>query len=364
MLKPLQSALGSRYGLDLRSLALLRIGLALIILTDLFRRSGDLTAHYSDAGVLPRSLLTQEYLTGGYWSLHALSGSPLFQGLLFVAAAIAAVFMLVGHKTRIATIVSWALLISLHNRNPALIFAADDVLRAVMFWAMWLPLGARFSLDSAFNPRSLNLPQRVFSAATLALMVQQCSIYIFSALFKTSSPIWWPDGSAVYYSLSFDQYVTPIGRLFLNAPPVMTLFNHATLILEWLGPLLIFVPFRTSFFRTLAVVMFVGLHLGFGLTLNLGIFPFLSAFTWLAFIPTDTWQRWTKRAFKAPQRGLTIYYDADCGFCKKVVCLLRTLLVLPDKPAFTAQSDDSICADMEAQNSWVVVDWQGQRHFK
>ncbi|MEO0532325.1 MAG: DCC1-like thiol-disulfide oxidoreductase family protein [Cyanobacteria bacterium P01_A01_bin.123] len=358
------STLERRYGLDLRSLALLRMGLALIILMDLFKRIGDLTAHYSDAGVLPRSLLTQEYLTGGYWSFHALSGSPIFQGLLFGVAALIAIAMLLGYKTRLATIASWALIISLHNRNPALIFAADDVLRAVMFWAMFLPLGARFSLDAAFNPRSLTLPQRVFSAATVALMVQQCGIYMFSALFKTSSTIWWPEGSAVYYSLSFDQYVTPLGRLFLNAPPVMTLFTHATLVLEWLGPLLIFMPFRTSFFRNLAVALFVSLHLGFGLTLNLGVFPWLSTFTWLAFIPSATWEGWTKRVFGPPQRGLTIYYDVDCGFCKKVVHLIRTFLVLPHKPLLTAQSDPSICADMEEKNSWVVVDWQGQRHFK
>jgi hypothetical protein len=29
-----------------------------------------------------------------------------------------------------------------------------------------------------------------------------------------------------------------------------------------------------------------------------------------------------------------------------------------------AQDDPSICADMEAKNSWVVVDWQENRHFK
>jgi hypothetical protein len=38
-------------GFDLRSLALFRIGLALVVLTDLFIRFGNLTAHYSDVGV-------------------------------------------------------------------------------------------------------------------------------------------------------------------------------------------------------------------------------------------------------------------------------------------------------------------------
>jgi hypothetical protein len=34
------------FGLDLRSLALFRIGLAIILLADLAIRAGDLTAHY------------------------------------------------------------------------------------------------------------------------------------------------------------------------------------------------------------------------------------------------------------------------------------------------------------------------------
>lgn len=350
------------FGLDLRSLALFRMGLAIILLADLAIRAGDLAAHYSDAGVLPRSLL-QEVARTGYWSIHALNGAPLFQGFLFLLAGFFALTMLVGYRTRIAVVASWVLLISLHNRNPALIFAADDVLRALMFWGMFLPLGACYSVDSALNTSKARLPERILTGATVALIVQQCFIYIFSALIKAKSPIWL-DGSAVYYALSFDQYVTPFGAFLLNFRPLLSLFTHSTMILEWFGPLLIMVPFRTSFFRNFAIITFISLHIGFGLTLNLGIFPFLSCFSWLAFIPSETWNRWQKRISTPERQGLQIHYDADCGFCKKVVYLLRTLLVLPGTPLLMAQDDPSIHADMQAQNSWVIVDWMGDRRFK
>ena len=42
------------FGIDTRSLAVFRIGLALTILLDLVLRAQDLGAHYTDAGVLPR----------------------------------------------------------------------------------------------------------------------------------------------------------------------------------------------------------------------------------------------------------------------------------------------------------------------
>ena len=49
------------FGLDLRSLALFRIGLALLIIIDLIKRSKDLTAHYTDFGILPRAALLEHF---------------------------------------------------------------------------------------------------------------------------------------------------------------------------------------------------------------------------------------------------------------------------------------------------------------
>jgi predicted DCC family thiol-disulfide oxidoreductase YuxK len=353
------------YALDVRSLALMRIGLALVILRDLTWRFPDLTVFYSDEGVLPRTSLIDQFLEPWYWSIHLLSGQPFVQGLLFVSAILLALAMLVGYRTRLATIASWALIISIHHRNPALLFAGDSVLRTMMFWSMFLPLGAAYSFDIALNPKADSVPQKIFSGAVIALAVQQCFIYIMSAVFKTTSTIWWPDLTATYYALSFDQYVTPVGALLLNLPPVvLKFFTLVTLIIEWVGPLFLFFPYRTSLVRTITVITFVLLHLGFGLTLNIGIFPFLSISTWLAFIPTEVWEGWKKRFYGDPQAGLKIYYDADCGFCKKVVHLLRVFLLLPKTPLQTAQSEASIQEDMERWNSWVVVDWQDQRHFK
>ncbi len=350
------------WGLDLRSLAVFRIGLALVILIDLTIRFGDLTAHYTDGGVLPLRLW-QQVAQPGYWSLHSLSGLALFQGLLFGLAALLALAMLVGYQTRIAVIASWILLVSLHNRNPVLIFAADDVLRALMFWAMFLPLGACYSVDRAMNTAADRLPQRVISGATIALIVQQCFIYMFSAAFKTKSSVW-TEGSAVYYALSFDQYVTAFGHWLLHFPPLLVLFTYTTLVLEWVGPLLLLVPLRPELCRLVVVLTFISLHIGFGLTLNIGIFPLLSSVSWLAFLPSSFWEALGRRTATPERQGLRIYYDADCGFCKKVVHLLRTFLILPRTPLLTAQSDPSIQADMEQYNSWVIENCQGQRYYK
>jgi hypothetical protein len=53
------------FGADLRSLALFRIVLALLVLVDLTNRATDFYAHYTDAGVLPRTVLLEEVLSAG-----------------------------------------------------------------------------------------------------------------------------------------------------------------------------------------------------------------------------------------------------------------------------------------------------------
>ncbi len=59
--RPLSRYLERAYGLDLRSLALFRIGLAALILGDLIWRARDLRAFYTDFGVLPRAVLLHRF---------------------------------------------------------------------------------------------------------------------------------------------------------------------------------------------------------------------------------------------------------------------------------------------------------------
>jgi uncharacterized membrane protein YphA (DoxX/SURF4 family)/predicted DCC family thiol-disulfide oxidoreductase YuxK len=359
------SKLSSIFGLDLRSLAVFRIGLALVVIADLISRAQALNAHYTDDGVLPSQALTDKLLHPWYWSFHLLSGHSLFQVFLFLVAFLIALAMLVGYRTRLATIATWAFVISVQNRNPALLFANDDVLRAILFWAMFLPLGACYSIDSSLNSSTKPLPKQILSGATFALIVQICFIYIWSAAYKTNSPIWWPDGDAVYYSLSFDQYVTEFGQWLLGLPlPIQRVLTFVTLWFEWLGPLMLFIPFRTNFFRCVAIISFISLHIGFELSFSIGVLSYLSIVNWLALIPSFLWDRASKRLDTPQRQGLTIYYDRDCGFCKKVVYLIRTFVILPRTPLLVAQDDESIYGDMLEKNSWVVVDWQGNRHFK
>jgi hypothetical protein len=293
--------LADLFGLDLRSLALFRIGLGLLLLGDLAIRATALRAHYTDAGVLPRAVLAEPWPLSPYLWLD----SPADVGLLFLLTAAAAVALLLGLCTPLATFACWFLLRSLHARNPQVLQGGDVLFRLMLLWGIFLPLGARWSLDA--RRRDPPPTNRVASLATAAYLLQVCFVYWFSVGAKWH-PIWHTEGSAVYYALNIDQLVTPLGRELLAAPPiVLRLLTYTTLAFEALGPVLLLVPVATGPFRFAAVAGFLLFHLvGLGLCLELGPFSYVCAVAWLALLPGWFWDRLAARV--AP--GLR---EADTG---------------------------------------------------
>ncbi len=82
-------ALEASFGLDIRSLFALRITIAAMIWVDLSIRVQTLTAHYTDAGVLPRALHKALFLEPhpGRLSFHMASGEAQYQHWLFSTMA-------------------------------------------------------------------------------------------------------------------------------------------------------------------------------------------------------------------------------------------------------------------------------------
>jgi hypothetical protein len=99
------------------------------------------------------------------------------------------------------------------------------------------------------------------------------------------------DGTALYYALSLDQIATPIGHYLLNFPGLLQVLTFGTFALEALGPLLLFCPIFTGPVRTGAALAFMSLHFGIWLTMDIGIFPWISAFCMVCFFPTWFWDK-------------------------------------------------------------------------
>jgi len=349
------------FGIDLRTLALFRVGLGVLLVSDLTLRARDLAAHYTDFGIMPRAVLPR-FMHDGAFSFHAAAGTAWFQAGLFALAGVCAVLLIVGYRTRVMTVLSWLFLLSLQNRNPMILSGEDNLLILLCFWAMFLPLGARFSVDAALDRRAPG-PDAYFSIATLALLVQGMSMYFFSALLKSDAQ-WIPDGSAVYFALQLDYFATPFALWLRQFPALLTALTYYVWVLELFGPFLVFSPLFFRPVRAAFVLLFVTMHLGFFACLEIGLFPAVSILMNLTFMPGWVWDRLAAMRGRAARAGLEIWYDRDCDFCLKVCRLLKVFLVLPAVPIRPAQNDVRLAAVLAETNSWIVRDTDGGLHLR
>ncbi|HEV3021588.1 MAG TPA: HTTM domain-containing protein [Pirellulales bacterium] len=318
--------LASGLAIDLRSLAAFRIGAGTLLLLDLVLRAMNLTAFYTDEGVFPRTARIAmdssdmyDGLARLHWSLHMLSGEVWGQVVLFVLAGLAAVCLLAGYRTRLANITSWVLFVSLQDRNPFLGDAGDTLMKCLLFWGMFLPLGATASVDAlrriqggtGWSPKhalhfakSCRRPRRgtpddaggivrgdsgyVLSWAGAAFLLQVGVMYWCTAAEKFD-PTWIEDFSAIYYALSVDMYSRPLGQQLLHYPALLRWLTIVTYWLEWLGPCLAVAPLLRGWWRAALVAVFWCWHAGTAVTMQLGVLPWIMVVGWFAFLPGVVW---------------------------------------------------------------------------
>ena len=352
------------FSIDLRSLALMRVILALLILLDLLLRSQAMSLFYTDSGVLPRSKWLQVNHEW-YFSLHAASGELWWQAALFILAAVFAIGLLIGYRTRLMNILSWLLFASLINRNGMILQGGDILLVVMCFWGMFLPLGAKWSVDAALHSQHEHNPNQIrfqpsdaqlyFSAATVAVIFQVLFLYIFTALLKTGAP-WRFPFEAAQYTLEIQHFTTPIGNWLKQFTWILPASAAYVIIAEFLGPLLVLLPLKWPITRIIGLLMLASLHVSFMLLLHIGLFPLIDFMSLTVLIPSALWIFLANRRNKSQSNKIIMYYDQDCGFCLKMCLVLREFLLPDTVKILRAQDYDDIYAIMERENSWVISD--------
>ncbi len=326
--------------LDLRALALMRIGIGCVLIFDLAVRFSDYVAFYSDYGVLPREasivLLNQKDLL----SLFFISGEPSVLIFLFAISFWSHFHVLIGKNTRVYTIISWILLLSIQNRNTFIGQAGDDLLRLALLWGIFLPLNKYFSWDTKVNGKSSST--LYFSWAGVGLTILVFSLYFFSACAKTSRE-WTTDFTAVYYALSLDQITLSFGKWLYQFPELLKVLTAVVYGLEWGGPFLLFIPWKKNVFRLLFVLLFVSFHLGLAATLFIGFFPAIVIVILLAFLPSSVFDRWRfLKRYTSPNKESTAIEPV---LWKKTLASTFIILVISYQFLWNCKNKGWIAAD-------------------
>ncbi len=267
--------------LDTRALALFRIALGLLTMADLVMRSFLLSEHYTATGVLPLADLGYELPGGRPFFPDALYPHTWFDTVarhrvLFVIHGLAAFALVLGFRARAMSCVVWFLLVSLHGRNPTLIYGADDLLRLLLMWSIFLPLGRYWSLDAWFARRGRDGDGKRghLSWAGGALSVQVACVYLFTWFCK-SGPDWF-QGNAVYYALHMDVYARGLAHSMRAFPELLRPLSLGVFWFELAAPLLLLSPVKTYRARCGALVGLAAMQIGFACFLSLGLFPWIA----------------------------------------------------------------------------------------
>jgi hypothetical protein len=290
---------------DPRTLGALRIVMGLLLVGDSLRHWKEARWFYANTGVL-----TNHYLLFKPFSGHNLSLWNAFSSLgevhvVFALATLCYFFLLVGYRTRLFSILSFVAVTSMDNRLVLVENGGYVVVNLLVGWAMFMPLGRRFSVDALIRSyrehkektwddlnrrfRPADKTELQWSGIYMLATVNIAIIYFFNVVNKSGHL--WKSGHTVHYVLHLDRMVTGVAVVFRELLPAWTMQGITWIVLavESLICVSILSPYGRRYTRPLAMVSMHLLHTAFGVMFRLGPFSwFMIAWSYLLPRP-DTW---------------------------------------------------------------------------
>jgi hypothetical protein len=293
--------------LDVRGLAALRIGLGLVLVADCLLRFRTFSLMFAADGIFPPDVLRSFQGTSAKWSLALLADATWWGGAVLAAEGVAGAWLATGFRSREASVVAWLAAMSVVRRTEPANNAGDSLLLCLLFWSMFLPLGAAWSLAPRCRTRSASA---VLSVASAALVLQVAAVYFGAGLAKCNT-IWF-SGEAVSYALSIHDHGNSLGMLLSRVDWLSRGITWLILASELLGPLaLVFVPTATA--RATVAAAFIFFHLAVWATMWVGLFAPVGIVAWLPMVPAAAWNAVTRPQKESSTSSLGIATSIACA---------------------------------------------------
>lgn len=292
--------------IDTRSLAAFRIVAALLIIVDVLLRSRNFHFYYTDDGIVTQEV-AMRYLPEDAVSVFFLTNDTTLIAGLFALHALFAVVLLVGYKTRLATALSFLFVISLDHHNPFVLSYADTLFRMLLFWALFLPLGERWSIDA--HQRNRSPRTAVASLPAAAIMLQMVYMYAVNAMHKFPSPLW-QSGEAAIVVMGIDEMTFLLGDVMRTFPTLLQIGGRTWFYALLAAPLLILLYGRARYPHLLVLV--VG-HLSFALTVRIGAFAYVAVTGLLVFLQPRFWEDATAASARLRLPARPLHANKTCS---------------------------------------------------
>jgi hypothetical protein len=290
----LRRFLETRLAVDLRSLALFRIAVGVILVADSLLRTRDFTLMFAPDGLFPPDKLRDFFgHDPSEWSLALLLDRSWPGGAVLALEGLAGACLAVGWWTTTATVVAWAAVVSVFRRTLPAANAGDLLLSCLLFWSIFLPLGDRWSIDAwrrsgtGRGPQPApRRPSSVFSIATAALVLQVMAVYIGAGVAKCNAT--WLNGDAMHYALSVHDHGTPLGTWLARADWLTRPLTWTVIACEIMLPL-IFIAWPSGRVRLAIATTFILFHAAIWATMTVGLFAPIGIAAWLPLLPAAAW---------------------------------------------------------------------------
>ena len=256
-----------------RPLGALRIGLALVLLLQVYLLRSSVVDFFAGYGIVQGELAN--YFIAPYsprlsWIVNSLSYLGIGESISCYSCCgiyiLSLVFLLLGLFTRTASFLVWALHWILMNTSETTSYGVDLYAHVFLFYLMWSPAGSAFSLDVFLHRCS----SKSSSEARLGIRVMQlhlCLTYFFSAWEKAKGVQWW-NGEILWRALTLPEYRQFDLEWLVDWPKLLRFGGWAGLALE-LGYCVFIWP---KLSRKIWLAGIVGLHLGIVIFLGLTLF--------------------------------------------------------------------------------------------
>jgi uncharacterized membrane protein YphA (DoxX/SURF4 family) len=236
-------------------------------------------------GVGPESLVPLRDSFGFYSNLRLnifkwLSPTEGSAWFVLITYILTSVFVMVGFKTRISAIICFILMVSMQNRNYAILNSGDTLMRCMLFLLIFSPSYVKYSADSWLKKKTGQSYDSEISILTIRLMQLQFSlVYLATTLFKLKG-FDWVDGTAVYYTsrlVNFQRIVLPI---VFDIPSLVKLATWSALFIEFAMGTLVWV----KEFRIWVMLSGIILHLLIEVSMSIGFFEWVMMASYILFL--------------------------------------------------------------------------------
>ncbi len=222
-----------------------------------------------------------------------LSPTEMSAWFVLLTYILTSVFVMIGFKTRISTIVCFILMVSLQNRNYSILNSGDTLMRCMLFLMMFAPTHVKYSVDAYFREKDGVPYSPNISILTIRLMQLQFSlVYLATTLFKLKGYDW-VDGTAVYYTsrlVNFQRFVLPV---VFDFPFLVKFATWSALFIEFAMGTLVWV----KELRVWVLLSGLLLHLGIEVSMSIGFFEWVMIAAYILFLePREVF--WLRDRFK------------------------------------------------------------------